>query len=260
MSKRKPKIPKATEAAPQPEPQQAAEKPDNATQAPPKLDFRQTVNRVRHAANRGNPQAVWAIKECVKNSPNLCAEFGDPASHVERALIEQISGGEVLTSAAIAQQAAMMRRELAGAAPTRLEAMAIQRIVITWLALQNAELRFQQSQADLGWAKYWLRRLETADKLYRAAIGSLTLIRTMLPAAQPAILQAAAIPATAAPAGDGRANGFHGASHELWYNGVNRLAGLVSAPDEDHVPDAATVGKLNGFRGRLEGLLVPSGS
>jgi hypothetical protein len=122
-------------------------------QAEKPLDFRQTVNRVRHAANRGNPQAVWAIRECVKNSPNLCAEFGDPASHVERALIEQISGGEVLTSAAIAQQAAMMRRELAGAAPTRLEAMAIQRIVITWLALQNAELRFQQSQTDLGWAK-----------------------------------------------------------------------------------------------------------
>jgi hypothetical protein len=51
-----------------------------------------------------------------------------------------------------------MRRELAGERPTQLVAMVVQRVVMTWLALQHTEMRFFASQQEnIAWAKYWLR-------------------------------------------------------------------------------------------------------
>ena len=61
----------------------------------------QALDRVRQAANGGDAQAQKAIRDCVRNSPRICEEFGDATRHVEMLLIDLISNGEALTAAAV---------------------------------------------------------------------------------------------------------------------------------------------------------------
>ena len=247
----------------QPQSTQAAATLPVPQQAEQKQHFRLTVEKVRQAANGGNAKAQQTILACVKNSPSICAEFGDAAKHVEMALIDSISGGEILTSAAITLQAEKMKKELAGPAPSALMEMAAQRVVATWLALQNSEMHFLQSQKNVQSARYWLRRLEVADKLYRAAIGSLVLIRDLLPAAAPASMPAIVdVSAQAAkpkasdmtefpvpveiPTGNGL--GANRIADVLARRGASRC--FVADDQVDEPP------KLNGHHHRLEELLA----
>jgi hypothetical protein len=235
------------------------------SQAESKMDSRLTLEKVRQAANRGDTRAQQAIRACVKNSPSICAEFGNATKHVEMALIDSISGGEILTSSAIARQAEKIKQELAGPAPTALVEMASQRVVVTWLALQHTEMQFLQSQKDVQWARYWLRRLEVADKIHRAAIGSLVLIRDLLPNTAPASMPAIvdARPQAAKPeAGDMivplvpdeiiMGNG----------PGVNRIADLVACPGNSRRfamdGQADVKPKTNGYHHDLGALLANS--
>lgn len=183
MPKPKAKKERPAKAASQLKPRKTSPgKPVEPSQAQQKLDFRLTLNRVREHANRGDQRARQAIRQCIKASPGLCKEFGDVARHAETALVKLISGGEILTSAAITQQAAKMRQELAGPAPTLLEEMAVERIVACWLQLQHCETQFLHSQTSVQWARYWLARQAQADRLYRMALKSLASVRELLSA------------------------------------------------------------------------------
>jgi hypothetical protein len=64
--------------------------------AAPPFSFSETFNRARIAANKGDERAKRAIRECLCNSPGICAKFGNVAQHVERVLVERISGGRSL--------------------------------------------------------------------------------------------------------------------------------------------------------------------
>ncbi len=187
-------------------------------------------------------------------------------SHVEKLLIEQISGGDSLTSAAIAQQAAKMRFELFSPAPTPLEKIAIERIVITWLALQHAELSFLQAQQDVRWARYWLARQAQADRLHRAAVGSLLAIRELLPVfVQPVSVPNVVDTGSQATSPEAKEQvelpvpAENVARDAPWVK--NRIAGLMPAPDgANHLStDEPQNGKpkLNGHSHRLQGFLEP---
>ena len=107
---------------------------------------------MRQAAQRGDAKAKQAIRDWIRNSPGIREELGNVARYAERALIEHISGGEVLAAEAMTQQAAKMRRELAGASPSPLEEMQVERVVAAWLHLQDCEMSFLKAQADIHWA------------------------------------------------------------------------------------------------------------
>ena len=152
--------------------------------------------------------------------------------------------------------------ELAGPAPTRLESMTIERIIVSWLGLQLAELRILQAQKDLGWARYWLARQAQADKIYRSAIGSLVLIRDLLPApaSAPAIVDTRA-KAPKPEAGD--TTELPVSAEILMGNGLgaNRIANLVACPGNTQRftmdDQAGNPPKLNGHHHhRLEDLLA----
>ena len=263
MPDHKPKKKRSEQAASRPKPQQPSpDQPEAPSQAERDRQFRHTLDHVREAANRGDPRAQQAIKQCISVSPGLCQQFGNLATHAETALIKLVSGGEVLTATAITQQAARMRRDLAGPAPTLLEEMAAQRVVACWLGLQHCEMEFLHNQASVHWARYWLARQAQADKLYRQAVRSLVLVRELLPATP----QSGA-PAEAGPHVDAQhdhANGTHVprvAEEPLSANGcdVNRFAVLAAYRDDASGCVAAGVAnaqpRLNGHRNRFQGLL-----
>jgi hypothetical protein len=144
------------------------------------LSMDKAFEHARQRANKGDRKAQEALKKCLDRQ-QLWDRFGDLADHAERSLIARASGGEWLTGEAIRRKVAKMRRELAGASPSPLEELAVRRLVACWLNLQDVQMQSVQRQQDLGWAKFWLKRLEVAHKLYKSAEQSLAEIRELLP-------------------------------------------------------------------------------
>ncbi|MEI8371664.1 MAG: hypothetical protein WCJ35_02400 [Planctomycetota bacterium] len=225
---------------------------DNAESVEPKgvqeqeqpLTFSMAFEHARQRANKGDPRARQALTECLDKNPEMWSQFGNLAGHVELKLIETATGGEWLTSEAVIREVVRMRHELAGSAPTPLESLAVERIIVTWLALQHTESWFLQTQQDVRWARYWLVRQSQADRLYRAAVGSLLTIRELLPVAVTAASQTT-IPVVTEPIKLSVQEGV--ASESPW---VNRIAGLMP-----HLNGAAHqvngTAKVNGHRHRL---------
>lgn len=225
--------------------------------------FARAFDDVRKKANAGDARARKVMRIYLDSHPEVWTKLGNLAGYAETALIEAASGGEWLVSEAIRKEAARMRHELAGPEPTPLERIAVERIVMTWLQLQHTQIRFTKSQRDLGWAKYWLRRLEVADKLHRSAIAALTLIKDLLPTQNftnrpPLVdstpsetLDGAAAKATTLPAETVESNGAvaNRVDHFSTQCGATQSATTGS--------QAADEPKMNGHRHRFEELLTP---
>jgi hypothetical protein len=226
--------------------------------------FGETFERVKDRANKGDERAREVLKKYLDGHPELVSYIGNMARYAEAELIKTAAGSEWVTGEAIRREAARMRRELTGLTPTPLESMAVERIVATWLQLQHTEMQFVQSQKDLSSAKYWLRRLEVVDRLYRAAIGSLVTLRELLPATAPASMPAivdASAQAAKPEAGGmieppyvpveipiGNGHGTNRIADVLARRGASRC--LVADDQVDEPP------KLNGHHHRLEELLA----
>ena len=225
------------------------------------LTFSMAFEHARQRANKGDPRARQALTECLDKNPEMWSQFGNLAGHAELRLIETATGGEWLTSAALQREVVRMRQELAGATPTPLEFLAVERIIFTWLALQSTEMQFMTCQQDIRWARYWLARQAQADKLFRAAVKSLMLIRELLPSAVltniPAAVTAASQTAIPVPKEQVElpVQSEHVTRGAPW---VNRIAGLVARPG-DMLSGSNNGTSLNGYGQRLEGLLEPCG-
>ena len=84
-----------------------------------------------------------------------------------------------------------MRRELAGAFPTAVELLAVERVVASWLYLQHVETQCANEDGDVATAKHWLLRQQQAHRIHLGAVKSPMLVRELLPSAtQPAALAA----------------------------------------------------------------------
>ena len=243
-------------STPEAEQQEVAMRPSETT-------VPEAFERLRQRANDGDERAREVVKKYLDANPELWSRFGNMARHAESALIGVASGGEWLVSEAVKREADLMRRELAGPSPTPLEKMAIERIILCWLQLQHAELRFLDSQQNLGWAKYWLRRQEQADKLYRAALGSLMLIRDLLPPAAPssavAIVDASA-QAKEPEVDDAIEPPLPAEVLMVSALGANRIANLLASPGDTQRSamngHANGKPKVNGHHHRLDDLLA----
>lgn len=226
-------------------------------------DFARAFDDVRRKANAGDARARKVMRIYLDSHPEVWTRFGNLAGYAETALIEAASGGEWLVSEAIRKEAARMRQELAGPEPTPLERIAVERIVMTWLQLQHTQIRFAESQNDLGWAKYWLRRLEVADKLYHSATAALALIRNLLPTQSYANKRNLADSTSSETLDGDAANGTALPAETLEGSGavVNRIAHLSTQWGYAQPPTtgnhAAGEPKVNGHRHRLEELLAP---
>lgn len=142
--------------------------------------------KLRVKANHGDPDARHRLIQFMNSNPWLWEKFGNAADHAERSVIEAMTQEEWLTTQCMRHEADAMRKRLLGPSPTPLERVAIERIVATWLQLQHAEMRCAEPPKDLGWAKYWLRRLEVSNKMYSSAVKSLALVREIqLAASEP---------------------------------------------------------------------------
>jgi len=213
----------------QPEPVAEPKKP---TLAERWATMGRVIEMLRPRANRGDQEARAVLRRFFNSNPHLWTWFGDLADTAERTVLEALTEHEWLVTEAIRHEAAEMRTRLAGPSPTPLEEMAVRRIVASWLNLHAVQMQCAKPPRDLGWARFWQRQLELAERMYDSAVRSLALIKQFLPGDTRAIeLQA--------PANWAKAEMTDGRSGR---NGVAAIPDVLTPPSTN-----GHVNRVNGF-------------
>ena len=155
--------------------------------SPPELDF----DELRQLADRGDPTAQAELRKLLDDHPEIWRQVGDLAVHAQLEFVRLIAKNDFLLTESIQRRAAEMRRELAGAFPTPVELLMVERVVACWLQVQYVESQIALADGELLKARFWLQRQMQANRLYHAATKALMLVREVLPpAAPPAALAA----------------------------------------------------------------------
>jgi hypothetical protein len=132
-----------------------------------------------------------SVRDQIRELLIVCPEFaeslgGDLEEATERILATAVAGDNMAFREAIKLKMETLRRDLAGPAATPLESLLVDRIVMCWLQVQTADIAQAKGEAPTsGFATFQLRRQDSANRRYLAAIRSLATVRKMaLPALQ----------------------------------------------------------------------------
>jgi hypothetical protein len=156
-----------------------------ATNQPPTPAVLAEIQDVIHKAKQGDATVLPRLHELLTEYPALWTEYGDLAAHAEAAWVTLTAGNNLHLRECLLRQAAALRDELAGPAPSPVERLLVGRVVACWLQLHYFDT--MEAQAGLGdesprLARYRARRQEQAHRMYLSALAALTTLRRLLPA------------------------------------------------------------------------------
>ena len=99
-----------------------------------------------------------------------------------RSWAELLGGDNPPSVEAVRRKAERLRAELEGEAPAPLERLLAGQVVSGWLEMSHAQIKVSDPGAStLGQAGFNLRRAESAQKRYVAAMKALATVRQLLP-------------------------------------------------------------------------------
>ncbi len=158
----------------------SAEKDD-----PLQMTNEQIADLVRRA-EKGDRTTLPALRRVFEHPEAVDVLGGDLARQAQLILIDKFSGKNLVFKEALPRKLESMRAELAGAEPTPLERLLVERIVTCWLQLHHLEALYSGAESmSLELGTYYQRSIDRAQKRYLAAIKTLALIRKLaLPALQ----------------------------------------------------------------------------
>ena len=136
-------------------------------------------------AQAGDPAALALVKASFDSHPTSWDVVVRLAGAEER-LITTIAGDDALKAAALRRRADALRHDLNGPVGSPLERLVIERIVMTWLGVVEAErLALHVGERSIKQADYLDRRLDRAQRRHLAAIKVLAVVRRLaLPVVQ----------------------------------------------------------------------------
>ena len=154
-----------------------------ASELTPK-ELRQLLNK----ANKGDKQAFDYLCTRLDGAAWFWEKAGNMAYQAQEAMLIGFLGADaLLTHEAQRRKCAALRWELEGPAPTPIERLLVDRVVLCWLHLHYAEARYAQNMMQLSLMQhdFYQRRLSMAQRRYLAAITALAQVRRLqVPAVQ----------------------------------------------------------------------------
>ena len=130
--------------------------------------------------NQGDLHALAQLRAFLEEDLSLWRRLGDLARHTEAAWIALVSQGNALARETIRRESRRLGEELQGKSATPLERLMIDQIVVLQLEVQYLEIRAAESSGGTGrQVGVLLKRLESAQCRYLAAIMTLTLVRKL---------------------------------------------------------------------------------
>jgi hypothetical protein len=144
------------------------------------------LQKLVERAQRGDEAALPSVRELLKLPAAVDAFGGDLAREAQRILIGKFSDKNLLLRESVQRKLELLRAELAGASPTPLERLLVERVVACWLHLHHLEVIYAGKESmSLELGAYYQRSLSAAQKRYLSAIRTLALVRKLaLPVVQ----------------------------------------------------------------------------
>jgi hypothetical protein len=122
------------------------------------------------------------------DDPEMVSVFGgDLAEQAVHSFADAIAGKNLAFREAVLRKLELMRAELLGENPTSVERLLVERVACCWLQVQDADMRYAQSQGNLSLKQgdYHQRRMDAAHRRYLSALKALALVRKLaVPALQ----------------------------------------------------------------------------
>jgi hypothetical protein len=159
--------------------------PDRADEGPKTETPAEVVARLKALAakaNGGDGQALADLRRMLDERPGIWQHLGNLTALAERAWIAAAVGTDPLTVESLKRQVAQMKADLGGPHPTPSERLLVDQVVVSWLAMQQAEMSAAQpGDSTLGQGALRGRRVESAQKRYLSAVRMLTQLRATMP-------------------------------------------------------------------------------
>jgi hypothetical protein len=134
-----------------------------------------------HRGMAGDREVLPAIRRLLDQTPALWEEARSLATQVERAWIQVLAGDNLVTQEILERQVGMLKVQLAGAAPTPLEQLLVERIAVCWLQMQHAELQAATHVHQANVRREWDdRRLDKVQQRFLLAVKALAQVRKLL--------------------------------------------------------------------------------
>jgi hypothetical protein len=154
--------------------------PEEQPRKGPKQSVLTELRALSDQAKRGNALALARLRALLDEHPEVWQHAGDLEKIVARAWLELL-GDDPLTTAAVRRRAEKLRSELEGESPTALESLLVGQVVSCWLEMAHAQLKAAADGVPVAQASYNLKRAESAQRRYLAAMRTLATLRALLP-------------------------------------------------------------------------------
>ena len=142
----------------------------------------ETMLAIIERAQSGDEEAMPALREMLDRVPSIREVLGADLDRTVEYSISKSLGGEdnLAFQEAIKRKLAALRQELEGPNPSPTERLLVDRIVACWLQVQEADLRYAQSDhCSLAQANFHLRRQDRAHRRFLSAMKALATVRKL---------------------------------------------------------------------------------
>ena len=133
-------------------------------------------------ARGGDATVLPQMRKILDRHPEIWQFAGDLERSVVRQWTDLLSDGDPLSTETVRRKAEELRAELEGENPAPIERLLVGQIVAHWLEMSHAQLLIANpGKATPSQASHNLKRAESAQRRYLAAIKMLTNVRQHLP-------------------------------------------------------------------------------
>jgi len=144
-------------------------------------DRQATLEALVAQANRGDRASLADLRGFLDANPEVWRTCGDLGRLAERAWLELLAAGALGTEA-VKRHVEQLRADLAGPSATPIERLLVDRVVVCYLSLHHADLAAARpGPSSPPQAAVRMKRCESAQRRYLAALRMLTLIRATAP-------------------------------------------------------------------------------
>src|SRR5689334_3623004 len=99
---------------------------------PPIVD---ELNWILQRARQGDEESLPALREALETRPELWEHYGNLGNHALESWLRLASGTDLALRESTRCKAEQLKRELAGAHPSALETLLVERVLLNWLQL-----------------------------------------------------------------------------------------------------------------------------
>ena len=139
------------------------------------------LHAVVRRAQAGDRTALPDLRKALDEHPEYFVHAGDLALMAQHTWLDLLSGTDLFIRETVERKLQEMRVELAGANPSPLEKLLVERVMACWLQVNHADTVFVGNQsASEALRKELLKRQESAQRRYVNAIKQLAQLRKLI--------------------------------------------------------------------------------